>query len=858
MNFRILFLMLTCVTFSHAQTTLNPISTDICQGQDIVLNITFDSSTSQPWLLVYSRDGLYDTVKNIVINPFEIRHTSPSVGAHTYDLVSINGVNVISSPIQVNVYSKPVIGHINTNIGQICAGQLINPPSGFSGGNWTINSIPVNLPKVANGLEDGSYLRYEINDTYCGLIASNSVKLIINDIPEFKSLENSLDSTTLITCKDSNLALQIYNYGNGDTNYSYKWFNYATGDSIEIGDLQQLFYYNLNSSLGEGTLAVQVSNMCGSRKFDSIMILDSTMYIPTNPNFPALTPPNNNIFPLTLAETFIEPTINYPAPYYFVSTDNITYPIGSNMDVYIPYLGNTYNCIIANTITSVIGPNRTIFLDSGLHALPAQGGMADNTRRDLHIVGAYDGVNKPIIQITSSTSGSNSTFAFYTRVVFENFIIDGNNQSYGKYFMRIAKQYHNSTDGLILKNLDIRNIGSGAGTWPWEKQNGFLDIFDNLAPPVRNISNIARRYLININFESANYASSYFSAVNINTTDGIYFKDITIGYNNSLSNIAAIHISHAYSTTTAPLSDTLGCKNIVFDGHLNIPSGNFIDIGRYNARRISFPISFRYVALPINYTGARSTTASPIVVRNTPPTDTEFNNSAYSYYDLFEDVYLVKANATSSSGTNQLNKLKTLINNSKINYECTLPDLDIKMLGITNGGFTVPDFGERIVNIAFIDTITSNYAQDYLVFFNGVPIIIDSLNAPRVKLYNMDFSSFYHIQNAIKNGDNLISNSTKSTFYNSKFKEYRSSGTLFTINTQPAVTNINAAICQGETYSLNGFNVSTAGLHSQNLQTYTGCDSTVNLTLTVNQPAVTNINAAICQGETYSLNGFNV
>ncbi|MEA5100689.1 MAG: T9SS type A sorting domain-containing protein, partial [Bacteroidales bacterium] len=78
-----------------------------------------------------------------------------------------------------------------------------------------------------------------------------------------------------------------------------------------------------------------------------------------------------------------------------------------------------------------------------------------------------------------------------------------------------------------------------------------------------------------------------------------------------------------------------------------------------------------------------------------------------------------------------------------------------------------------------------------------------------------------------------------------------------TIN-QPTITNITAEICQGETYALNGFNTSTAGLHTQTLQTYKGCDSTVNLTLTINQPTTTNITAAICQGETYNLNGFNV
>ncbi len=78
-----------------------------------------------------------------------------------------------------------------------------------------------------------------------------------------------------------------------------------------------------------------------------------------------------------------------------------------------------------------------------------------------------------------------------------------------------------------------------------------------------------------------------------------------------------------------------------------------------------------------------------------------------------------------------------------------------------------------------------------------------------------------------------------------------------TVN-QPAETNLTAEICQGETYTLNGFNVSTAGLHTQNLQTIKGCDSIVNLTLTVNQPAETNLIAEICQGEAYIANGFNV
>ena len=71
-------------------------------------------------------------------------------------------------------------------------------------------------------------------------------------------------------------------------------------------------------------------------------------------------------------------------------------------------------------------------------------------------------------------------------------------------------------------------------------------------------------------------------------------------------------------------------------------------------------------------------------------------------------------------------------------------------------------------------------------------------------------------------------------------------------------TNLTAAICEGTTYTENGFNVSEAGTYTQNLQTVNGCDSIVTLTLTVNPVESTNLTAAICEGTTYTENGFNV
>ena len=71
-------------------------------------------------------------------------------------------------------------------------------------------------------------------------------------------------------------------------------------------------------------------------------------------------------------------------------------------------------------------------------------------------------------------------------------------------------------------------------------------------------------------------------------------------------------------------------------------------------------------------------------------------------------------------------------------------------------------------------------------------------------------------------------------------------------------TNLTAAICEGTSYTENGFNASEAGTYTQNLQTVNGCDSIVTLTLTVNPVESTTLSAAICEGTSYTENGFNV
>ncbi len=80
-----------------------------------------------------------------------------------------------------------------------------------------------------------------------------------------------------------------------------------------------------------------------------------------------------------------------------------------------------------------------------------------------------------------------------------------------------------------------------------------------------------------------------------------------------------------------------------------------------------------------------------------------------------------------------------------------------------------------------------------------------------------------------------------------------------TLNVNPIFnTELTASICEGQVYNENGFYVSEAGVYTQNLPTVNGCDSIVTLTLNVNPIYNTELTATICEGQTYTENGFNV
>ena len=69
------------------------------------------------------------------------------------------------------------------------------------------------------------------------------------------------------------------------------------------------------------------------------------------------------------------------------------------------------------------------------------------------------------------------------------------------------------------------------------------------------------------------------------------------------------------------------------------------------------------------------------------------------------------------------------------------------------------------------------------------------------------------------------------------------------------MVNINDSICDGDSYNFNGQSLNTAGIYNAALLSTQGCDSMVNLNLSVNPIYEFTIDTTVCQGSTLQLGG---
>ncbi|MFK8103118.1 MAG: gliding motility-associated C-terminal domain-containing protein, partial [Saprospiraceae bacterium] len=69
------------------------------------------------------------------------------------------------------------------------------------------------------------------------------------------------------------------------------------------------------------------------------------------------------------------------------------------------------------------------------------------------------------------------------------------------------------------------------------------------------------------------------------------------------------------------------------------------------------------------------------------------------------------------------------------------------------------------------------------------------------------------------------------------------------------LTILDLRICEGESYTVGNTTYTTSGIYSDTLISASGCDSIVNLTLTVNEVYATTVDVTICDNETYFVGG---
>ena len=218
--------------------------------------------------------------------------------------------------------------------------------------------------------------------------------------------------------------------------------------------------------------------------------------------------------------------------------------------------------------------------------------------------------------------------------------------------------------------------------------------------------------------------------------------------------------------------------------------------------------------------------------------------TAYDQYTVFEEPgdYPVVLNETSSHGCDSLVTLVITVNpTSTAAYEGEVcagtpyQGYGFDTTAMVAGTYTLTRHNTNAlgcdstttltltVNPVKTTTINTTICETASYNFNG-----QTLNVPGTYTANLQ---------TVNNCDSIV------TLNLSVASEYRDT--------------IVAHICEGTSYTQNGFNENATGFYQQDLTASNNCDSVVVLNLTVHQLSTTNLTGEICEGESYTANGFN-
>ncbi len=148
-------------------------------------------------------------------------------------------------------------------------------------------------------------------------------------------------------------------------------------------------------------------------------------------------------------------------------------------------------------------------------------------------------------------------------------------------------------------------------------------------------------------------------------------------------------------------------------------------------------------------------------------------------------------------------------------------------------------------------TLSGNY-QDVLTAANGCDSIVN------LDLTVLDIATT-NLQELICAGDSyMVGSSTYTTtgLYTDTLLSFNGCDSIVTLDLFVAdnpVTDIVQSICVGSSFTAGGQSFDATGTYQVVVPSQYGCDSTINLTLTVTDFYETNLNEEICDGETYTV-----
>ncbi|NBU94023.1 MAG: hypothetical protein EBS18_05735, partial [Actinobacteria bacterium] len=208
-------------------------------------------------------------------------------------------------------------------------------------------------------------------------------------------------------------------------------------------------------------------------------------------------------------------------------------------------------------------------------------------------------------------------------------------------------------------------------------------------------------------------------------------------------------------------------------------------------------------------------------------------------------------------------------------------------------GRTFTDTAVYTVNIkpnASIQFNTTYCLSEVIQLNSGLPVggsyyinnqlVSGSYSAPSPGIYQVDYiynnglcsdtvSQSFEVKSLSQNTiDTVICSGTSIIVGGQTFSEsgnytitltaYNDCDSIITLNLivlTPINTNLYQSICDGQTFVFGTQNLSTSGTYSYTTTAANGCDSTVNLNLTVLPISITNLSNTICEGQTYSFGG---